>query len=695
MKSKASSSPPTRPWPFLAPVALVVVAFVAYWPSLTGGFIWDDETLITKNTLVKAANGLYRMWFTKEPLDYWPLTNSLFWLEWRLWGMNPIGYHVVNLLLHVSNTLIAWAILRRLTIPGAFLAALIFVLHPVNVESVAWIAQGKNTLSMFFFLWSILWYLTHEFGPAEPVLPARPRPGAKKDRDQGSRAPRPMRPVSQAWYWLSLGAFVLAMLAKGSVVILPFVLLIIIWWRRGTITRTDLVRTGPFVFVAIVLTLVNIWFQTHGHQGVIRHATLIERALGAGAVVWFYLYKALLPVNLTFVYPQWSIQAHDIRWWVPLSAAVAATAVLLWQRRGRWGRPALCAWMFYGLALLPVMGFTDVYFMRYSLVADHYQYIALLAVSASAAAVIEFGRLRLRPQSPHRARASGAAILAIGAPLAFLTWTQAGQYASAETLYRATLTHNPSAWMAHNNLGVILDASHRTAEAIPHYMEAVRLEPAYVPPYVNLGNALLGQGRIGDAIREFNDALRLDPSDAKTHASLGHALALAGQTTEAIGQLSESLRLDPGVEETHNNLGVALDSMGRTDEAITEYTAALAINPAWVEARNNLGAALASRGRLDDAIAQFVEAIRLNPDYADAHRNLGFARAQQKRADEAILEFEEALRVAPGLEDVHYNLAVLLSAKGATAEAIRHLEIAVRLDPTDQAARRLLDKLAR
>ena len=692
MKSKTPDASPRRLWQSLAPAMLVVAACVAYWPCLKGGFIWDDETLITQNTLVKAADGLHRMWFTTEPFDYWPLTNSLWWLEWRLWGMNPLGYHVINLMLHVGNALLVWTLLRRLMMPGALLAGLIFALHPVNVESVAWIAQGKNTVSMFFFLLSILFWVKQEFGSTAAVPPDKLRNVAKnvakKDRDRASSAPREARQGSHAWYWLSLVAFMLAMLAKGSVVILPGVLLILAWWRRGTVARADLVRTAPFFLAAIALTLVNVWFQNHGSPEAIRHATFLQRALGAGAVVWFYLFKALLPVHLIFVYPQWNVQPHDFRWWGPLAATGAVTAWLLWQRQSRWGRPALFAWMFYGLALLPVMGFTDVYFMKYSLVADHYQYIAILAVCASAAAVVDLGLLL-------PARASGALTAGIGALLACLTWTQAHQYVNAETLYRATLDLNPACWMAHNNLAGVLDADHRTAEAIPHYVETVRLAPLLVLPRINLGNALLSQGRTADAIRELTEALRLEPANAKAHGSLGHALALAGQTTEAIAHLSESARLAPELQETHNNLGVALDSQGRTDEAIVQYTAALAIDPGWVEVRNNLGAALASSGRLDEGVVQFVEAIRINPDYADAHRNLGLARMQQHRSDDAIREFQEALRVAPGLADVHYDLAVLLSARGATAEAIRHLEIAVQLDPGDQRARRLLDKLRR
>jgi hypothetical protein len=338
---------------------LVVLTCAAYWPSLRGGFLWDDDVLLTNSSMVKAPDGLYRIWFTTEPVDYWPMTNTSFWLEWRLWGLHATGYHVTNLTLHIANAFLLWAILRRLRIPGAWLAALIFGVHPVNVESVAWIAQRKNTLSMLFFLSSILWYLKAEIG-----------------------GPR-------RWYWFSVLAFALAMLSKASVVVLPAVLLLIVWWRRDRITRSDVVRTLPFVLVAIGLTLVSIAFQARGAEEAIRHATAAERMLGAGAIVWFYLYKALLPIHLVFVYPQWQVDAGDVRWWVPLAAAVAATSLLVWQRRRPWGRALLFAWLFFCVALLPVMGFVDIAFMRYSLVADHYQYIAIIGVIALAAAAVD------------------------------------------------------------------------------------------------------------------------------------------------------------------------------------------------------------------------------------------------------------------------------------------------------------------
>jgi len=292
---------------------LCAVTWAAYLPAVHGGFIWDDSALLIDNPLIKARGGLYRFWFTTEPPDYWPLTSTTLWLEWRLWGMSPTGYHVTNIALHSVEALLLWVVLARLGIGGSYLAALLFAVHPVNVESVAWISQRKNLTAMLFFLLATLAHLQTE--DREP---------SASDPPSGSRR--------RGLHVLAVVMFALAMLGKGSAAVLPLVLLLLAWWRRGRVTRQDLVRIAPFAVVAAILVVVNVWFQTHG-AGNIRDVTLVERVLGAGAVVWFYLYKALLPFKLAFVYPLWRIRPDELGWWVPLLAA-AAVSVLLAIRFG-------------------------------------------------------------------------------------------------------------------------------------------------------------------------------------------------------------------------------------------------------------------------------------------------------------------------------------------------------------------------
>ena len=369
-----------------AALFLLAITVAAYWPSLDGGFILDDDKLITENHLIQSPSGLSRIWLSLEPQDYWPLTNTAFWLEWRVWHTNPTGYHVVNLLLQIASAMLIWRILAKLGIPGALIAAIFFVIHPVNVESVAWISQQKNTLSLLFFLFSVAAWLNFD-AAAEVTSSETEAPGASVTNSNAKHQ-------GSIWYAGSLFCFLLAMLAKGSVAIGPLFLLLIAWWRRGRISLRDLLRIAPFFAIAAVLTAVNIWFQTHGSGEATRQVDFAQRLAGSGAVIWFYLSKALLPIDLIFVYSQWQIDTANLCWWIPLLAAATATVALFGNCTHWLGHLLLFAWIFFCIGLVPVLGFIDVGFMRHSLVADHYQQISLIAAAAIIASVI--GRISQR-----------------------------------------------------------------------------------------------------------------------------------------------------------------------------------------------------------------------------------------------------------------------------------------------------------
>ena len=686
-----------------AGVLLVLITLIAYLPALRAGFVWDDDTFLTQNPLIKAADGLRRFWLTTEATDYWPVTSTTLWVEWRLWGMQAAGYHLTNLFLHIAECLLLWRTLALLRVPGAFLAALIFAVHPVNVESVVWIAQRKNLVAMLFFLGSIFCFL-------------------KREAASKTASPASLGDSGRGWYWLSLTSFVLAMLSKGSVAMLPLVLLGLVAWRRKIGPR-DLLQLLPFFVAAAVLAAVDVWFQAHGSAEIIRSAGPLERILGAGGVVWFYLYKALWPASLIFVYPQWHVDPADWLWWFPLLSAVAVTVLLLRKAFAGSGNGAprsalLAAWLYFCAMLVPVMGLTNVYFMKYSLVADHYQHLALIGVVAMAATA----------WTRWKFKGSVAIAAMVTAALACLTCRQCLNYRDAETLYRATIASNPSCWMAHTNLGSLLaDIPGRQKEALAEFEEALRLRPDLVEVRNNLGaawlktpgrlNDAIGQleealrlnpgyagahnnlgfalstipGRMNDAIAQYEEALRLKPGYAEAHNNLGNALAtIPGRVNDAIAQYEEALRLKPGLADAHNNLGFALVTVpGRLNDAIAQYEEALRLTPEDADAHYNLGNVLATvPGRLNDAVAQYGEALRLKPGYAEAHNNLGIALARMPgRSDGAIAEYGEALRLKPDLANAHYNLANLLAADPARApEAVLQFEAALRLQPDFPAA---------
>jgi protein O-mannosyl-transferase len=661
-------------WGLAAAAALALAVFVAYLPSIGGGFIWDDELLVTKNTLVMASGNPYRIWCTTDPIDYWPMTNTAFWLEWRLWEMHPAGYHVTNLVLHIAGSLLIWAILRRLSIPGAFFAALIFALHPVNVESVAWIAQRKNTLSMLFFLLAMLWYLKTE------ISAATAKPAAT---DPHSTTLKPAKPAAHylrsadrfsLWYLPSFSAFALAMLSKGSVVVLPFLLLGIIWWLRPLKWR-DVVRIAPFVAFGAVMTYVNVWFQKSDVGETIRNAGMLERLLGAGGIVWFYLYKAILPLNLIFIYPQWNVQADSLVWWLPLLSAVVVT-VVLWLYRRTWGRPLLFAWGFFCVALLPVMGLVDVYFMKYSLVADHYEYIALAGVVALATAG---WRTWQKLSKGHMLWSANVTPVVVALALASLTWRQSASFQNAMTLYQTTLEKNPDCWMAHNNLGLILADMGREQDAVEHYRKSISLNPGNAEAYNNLGLMLSNEGRLPEAIEEYGKALHYKHDFAEAHNNLGGALLKAGRVSDAIQQCERALALKPAYPEALNNLGEAMFQTGRYEEAAKRYRQALDLRPDLSETHYNLGVLLLETGRTAEAVDHLQLSLKLRPDFPLAHNNLGTALLRAGRIEEAIGHYKQALKLKPDYISACANLASACTQANRTDEAITYAKTGLNL----------------
>lgn len=624
-------------------IALVtVITAIAYAPSLHGEFIIDDDLYVTGSTLIKAADGPYRFWLTTEPTDYWPVFNTTLWIEWRLWGLSPTGYHVINLLVHIVTALLIWVILQRLAIPGAFLATLLFAVHPVNVESVAWIAQLKNLLALLFFLLSILCFLNAETARQRRTAPPR----------------------VHTWYGLSLATFTLAMLSKGSAAGLPLILLGLLRWQRP-VTRRDLMRLAPFLLIDAVLVPVNVWFQARTLPTDMPGPDFVQRLLGAGAVVWFYLHKALLPLDLAFVYPRWHIHVEQIAWWLPLLSIVAVTGVL-WRYRESWGRSLLFAWAFFCISLVPVLGFTDTGFMQYSPVADHYQHMALIGVLALVAAA--WGRWQQRARGPTSWLPTAVAA-AMTAVLALLTWRQSRLYADQVTLYRATLQKNPDAYALHNNLAVVLANTGAPQEAIEHFQQALRLKPNYADAHNNLSNVLRDSGRLAEAIEHSEEALKYQPDFADAHYNLGITLTQAGQLQEAITHYQEAVRLSPDFADAHYNLGRALAQAGQPQEAMRHYQRAVDLNPAFANAHYNLGILLTQSGASQAAIGHFQQALQLRPDYAEVHNDLGVALINTGQLQEAIGHFAEALRLQPDLPDAQYNMDIARAMQSAATQA--------------------------
>jgi tetratricopeptide (TPR) repeat protein len=510
---------------------LVAMVIIVYQPVWHAGFIWDDDTFLVNNPLIRQADGLYQFWFTARAPDYFPLTSTTLWLEWRLWGANPLGYHIINVLLHALSAVLIWRVLARLKIPGSWLAAALFAVHPVNVESVAWITERKNTLAMLFYLTSILCYLRFEDA------------------------------CRWRWYGMALGSFVLALLSKTAVTPLPIVLLGMAWWRHGRISIRNVRRTLPFFGVAVLLGWITIWFQSHNAIGseVIRTDSLWSRLAVAGWAVWFYLYKALLPLNLMFVYPKWQIDATNLLSYIPLLLVLVGAAVL-WRYRRGWSRAWLFGLGYFVVMLLPVLGFLNIYFMNFSLVADHWQYFAIIGPIGLVASGITLASDRLKKRNFFLLPVIFSAILLLA--LSFLTWRQTCNYSDNEKLWKITIAKNPDCWLAYNNLGIILEKKGQIDKAIVQYHEVIRLKPDLAVAYFNRGSAYSKLSRYQPAIEDFNKAARLKPDYADVYNNRGVVYVKLGRDQQAIGDFNEAIRLKPDLAVAYCNRAIVYFNQG-------------------------------------------------------------------------------------------------------------------------------------
>jgi len=536
---------------WLFSLLLVVGTLLAYSPAWNGTRIWDDEKHLTSPEL-QSTSGLYRIWTQPGTTpQYYPVTHTAFWMAHRIWGDAPLGYHLLNIFLHAFSAVVLLRILRRLEVPGAPLAAALFAFHPVQVESVAWMSELKNTLSGLFCLGAALAYLHFSL--------------CEKRRE--------------IFYAVGLLLFVMAILSKAVVATLPAALLVILWWKRGKLSwKTDIVSLAPFFLIGVGFGIFSAWMERNvvGAIGRDFQFSFIDRILIAGRVIWFYLGKLLWPNPLIFNYPRWQIR-HDV-WWqylFPLTAA-ALLAVMWWHRKRH---PALlAAFLLFSGTLFPALGFLDVYPFRYSFVADHFQYLACIAPLTLVAA----GATRAFEKIP----AIGGFILV--SVLAVMSWQQARMYSDVLVLWRTTIDGNPDSWMAHTNLGAELDDLGRSDEAMAEYQTALRINPNEAMARNNLGMSLAQRGHVSEAIADWEEVLRIDPNHAEAHNNLGNALAQMGRLPEAIEHWNKALKVKPDFAEAHFNYAVALANAGRFSEAADHYEQVLRLHPEDVDARRGL-----------------------------------------------------------------------------------------------------------
>jgi Flp pilus assembly protein TadD len=653
-EARGETPGPGRRFPWdsgLMGVLLLGATLAAYVPVWRAGLIWDDDGHVTRADL-RPLHGLWRIWF--EPgatQQYYPLLHSAFWLEHRMWGDAPLGYHLANVGLHALVAFLLFRLLRRLSVPGAPFAALAFALHPVCVESVAWVSEQKNTLSGVLCLGAALAYL-------------------RFDRLRRPRA-----------YAAAIVLFGLALATKTVTATLPGALLVIFWWKRGRLSwRGDVLPMLPLAAMGAGAGVVTAWVERTyiGASGAAFDFSVADRFLVAGHAVWFYLGKVFWPADLVFIYPRWNLdEPGPLPYVYPAAAALVLAALVALRRRAR---GPLAAALLFAAILFPALGFINVFPFVYSFVADHFQYLAAAVAISAVTAALASGASRL-PRGGRIAAgfAGGCAVAGLG----WLTSLQSATYVDAETLWRTTLAHNPACWMAYQNLGGVFMKANRADLALPQFQKALDINPDDTEAMNEFGVAVMQQGHTDEAIAVFMRALEIAPNKAETHVNLGVALLQKGQPEKAANHFQHAAQIEPGNAQARKDLATAYSQEGQWGDAVLQYQRAAEIEPSNPETLFGLGSALSRAGRPVEAMAQFRRVLEIDDDHPEAHFNLALGLLSEGKVDDAVGHLRRAIELRPGFAEAHDILGSALLQQGRADEASSQIQSALSLKEDD------------
>jgi len=597
--------------------ALAVLAFLAYIPALRAGWIWDDHNYVTENFHLHTIHGLRELWLRPGAVpQYYPMTHTTFWVEYHLWGLTPLGYHLDNCLLHIANAVLVGLILKRLAVPGYALAAMVFAVHPVEVESVAWVTERKNVLSGFFYLLA-MWQ-------ALEIWKIAPRQGGS----------------GFSWrYPLCLLLFVLALLSKSVTASLPAIVLLLIWWKRGRIRMSEVAWLLPFFLLGLAMGLFTEWMEKHvvGALGPEWNITFPQHILIAGRAIWFYLGKIIWPYPFSFMYHRWDVNPSDaLQWLYPLGLMLLLICLI--PRRG-----LLVAALFFVVTLFPALGFANIFPMRYTFVADHYQYLASIAPIAVASAFLVRSKL-------------GFLVIL---PLAFLTWQQAHIYSDSVTLWRDVVAKDPHSEIGYTNLAASLLEIDQVSDAAVQAQHALEVGHSLVETWIGPGVIAEAQKQYDFSIAVYERARAQFPESPYPYWYLGVLQRRLGHLDEARSNLQQAAKYLPNPAPAYEQLGELEFSQQNMAKAEGLFQLALVHDPDRVDSHNNLAAIYLNNGSLDAAERECRASLAINPDSVTACNNLGIALARQHRTDEAAEFFRRALAIDPNFPEAQENLKKL------------------------------------
>lgn len=603
------AGPAARRSDFRWGVFLIAAAVAIHLPTLGAPFIWDDVHVLTHNPLLEQKDGPWVFWFSTDQPDYWPLSYSTHWVEHRLWGQRPAGYRLFNIALHACCVLLTWRLLDRLAVPGAWGAALLFAVHPISVETVVWILQRKTLLATALALASLECHL-------------------RADERQGL-----------AWRIAAVALFAFAMLAKTSVVMWPFIVVLVDLWRNGRPRLADAARAAPYFLVSLLLGLVAVWFQIHRGVGetLIRDDSPWEKVALAGRAVWFYIGTAIAPFKLAFIYPKWRIE-NLTPWDFAPDAALAMVFAVAWWFRRTWGAAVLFGLGYYVINLFPVLGARDIYFMKYSLVADHWQYLSLPGLIAL---VVGGGSVLSRRWPAREALLQGGCLGAAAASLATIALIHGQVFLGKENerLWNATLAKNPTCALAFNELGKILADRGLTSVAIAKFQQAAKADPLFPDAHYNLGVSLANAGQIDQAVSAYRRAIELQDDYVRARYNLGLLYQRQGDLDAAAEELTRAVAIAPKDPLLRFALGLVLFQVGRPREAKAHVEAVVAAIPRHADGRILLARILTDEGDSRRAIELYRQGLAIDPNRPLAQRELAWLLATDPASDrEAIGE---------------------------------------------------------
>jgi tetratricopeptide (TPR) repeat protein len=630
-----------------------------YAPAFHGGWIWDDAPYLADHLhLHDPAGWWWKTWIAPDA-DYYPLEATILTVQWHFWHNDTLGYHLTNVVLHILSALLVWRLLGKLGVRCAWLGGLFFAVHPMMVESVAWIVELKNMLSLPLLLLAMCAYLSYD--------------EKKQVRD----------------YVLALLMFLAAMLCKAAVMMFPAVILLHAKWKRGRIAWKDVKASLPFFALSLMLAIPSALLQHQNNEQVVVNVGLFARLSAAGWEVMFYLYRFLIPIHLLPVYPSGLSPGFS---WMELWPwlLIAAFFAVLRLSPAAWRRHAWLGLGFFLLNLIPVMGFVVANATTMAWSMDHLAYISIIGLIGLFVA----GWGWLEGKLPISARPFTAGILAIlVALLAGESHSYAKFFQSEEILWNYTLQGNPNSPLVRTNLGVLLASEGRIVEAEKQFREALHLDPHWVEAGNNLGLVLQQMGRTQEALTTYEKVLAIKPDYAQARGNFGSALAADGQVPAALEQFKEAIHLRSNDPKLHYNLANTLADANRLPEAVEHYHDALELDPDFVQAHFSLANTLVRMGHLPEAVEQYKRAVTIDPRYADAHANLGNVLLELDQVPQAIEQYENAVRLNPRDVDTRNTLGLVLLKIGQPTEAVEQFKAILKIDPQNDRAKKNLARI--